>query len=389
MRLKISLIGLFLITLLVNNEIKGDWGPAVNLGPPANTPYFEIAPAVDPGDTLLFFFYRPAVLDSIGMSKKIGGAWQKPKFLGPPFNPNAAEVPTSVLAIPGGIRLYFSSKRGGGLGGADIWYSDLVNGQWSDPVNLGAPVNSPTNDNCFRILTGGQRAYFISQRTGSRGDHDIWFTEWVSGQWTTPVNLGDSINSVYSDQSPTMTDDEQEMYFWRGGPGMVETQIFTARKANGVWQGAVRVGPPIHPVSNWYDDEPYLLPPGNRLYYSGPEDTIPPYTNWDIWYVDRVVGVEEQEKGQGNKGARGQGLQLKVKNPAHQPLTISYTLPDAVEARFDLYNGLGRWIKTINEGQRAAGRHEVNLATNFAAGIYFVRLVTPKETLTQRITILR
>jgi hypothetical protein len=279
-----------------------------------------------------------------------------PESLQGPFNPKAYEGPGSILGIPGGIRFYFSSKRSGGLGGADIWYSDLVNGQWNDPVNLGAPVNSSFNDAFFRILPGGWRAYFISQRTGSRGDHDIWVTDWVSGEWTTPVNLGDSINSVYSDQSPTVSGDDQEMYFGRTGPGMVEPQIFTARKANSVWQGAVRVGPPIHPVRNWYDGEPYLLPPGDRLYYSGPEDTIPPYTNWDIWYVDRLVGVEETAE---VKGQRSEvGLTAKP-----NPFTSFAILPGHEAERFSLYDISGRKVGTYRGDRVGEG---------LGPGVYFV-----------------
>lgn len=385
-----KLIWVILLLLTWGPTTSGDWGIPVNLGSPVNTRgNLELEPTVDPGDTILIYFYYPPVGNyHLRMSRKVSGFWSTPESLRTPFIPTAAEVPTSIMGIPEGIRFLFSSKRGGGQGGADIWYSDLINRQWSNPINLGVPINSVYNDNGFRIKGNGSRAYFTSQRPGSRGDHDIWVSDYVGGQWTEPVNLGDSINSGYSDQDPAVTEDEQELYFWRGGPGMQDPQIFTSRKVKNVWQGATRVGQPIHWRPYWGEDGPYFIPPGNKLYYSGGEDTNL-LGGGDIWYVDRLVGVEEQEKGQGDMGARGQGIQLKVRNPAYHPLTISYILPDAGEARIDLYNGLGRWIKTIDERQRAAGRHELILTTDFAAGIYFVRLVTPKETLIQRITILR
>ena len=187
-----TILGMF--TLLFGAWLAwADWGIPVNLGPPVNTPLIEDIPVVDPGDSILVFYYNSSY--SMKISRKVGGSWQTPEPLPPPIFDTA--LPCCITENSNGIRLYFSSvNRPGGLGGSDIWYSDLVNGQWSTPQNMGAPINSAYADNELRLIQGGMRAYFTSQRPGTRGDHDILVSDWVSGQWTTPVNLGDSINSV-------------------------------------------------------------------------------------------------------------------------------------------------------------------------------------------------
>ena len=371
------------LTLAVGTAAKADWSIPVNLGPPVNTPLIEDIPVVDPGDSILVFYYNSSY--SMKISRKVGGTWQTPEPLPPPIYDTG--VPCYLSNISNGIRLYFSSmNRPGGLGGADIWYSDLVNGQWSTPQNMGAPINSFSNDVGFRLINSGMRAYFTSQRPGTRGDHDIWVSDWVSGQWTTPVNLGDSINSGYSDQEPTVTDDDQEMYFFRVGPGMQEPQIFTARKINGVWQMAVRAGWPIHWKRYQEENGPYLLPPGNRLYYCGPQDSTR-VGGGDIWYVDQLLGVVEDRQTAGAPGAHG--VALSVVNPSSQKLIAVYSLPEDGEVRIDLFDDMGRRVATLVHGAREAGRHEFRSGLDLAPGVYFLRLVTKEASLTRSVSILR
>jgi hypothetical protein len=252
---------------------------------------------------------------------------------------------------------------------------------------MGAPINSTSNDNGLRVIQGGVRAYFTSERTGSRGWHDIWVSDWVSGEWTPPVNLGDSINSGFSDQEPTATEDDQELYFWRVGPGMQEPQIYTARKVNGVWQGARPAGWPIHWRAHWGDRDPYLLPSGNRLYYSGPEDTTG-LGGGDIWYVDRLVGVEEKED-RSIKDPHSQGIELSVVNPTRKMLSVTYTLLKREGIEINLYDVTGKRVSSLICGTMAAGRQEFRRALDLHPGVYFVRLVTVTESVTRSVVILR
>jgi outer membrane protein OmpA-like peptidoglycan-associated protein len=102
----------------------GEWGAAKNLGPTINTPYDEDGPFID---------YD-------------------------------------------GKTLYFSSKGHKGMGGYDIYKTtyDEVNDSWSEPINLGYPMNSPDNDVYFVSTRDGQRGYYASAKPDGLGFLDIY-----------------------------------------------------------------------------------------------------------------------------------------------------------------------------------------------------------------------
>lgn len=80
----------------------------------------------------------------------------------------------AVFIHPDGRTLYFSSKGHKGMGGFDIFKSTYENGVWSEPVNLGYPINTADDDVFFSISASGQHGYMSSARTGGIGDQDIY-----------------------------------------------------------------------------------------------------------------------------------------------------------------------------------------------------------------------
>ncbi|HUR98996.1 MAG TPA: hypothetical protein VMZ26_13095, partial [Pyrinomonadaceae bacterium] len=103
--------------------------------------------------------------------------------------------------------MYFSSNRPGSMGGSrDIWVSTrkTKNSDWGTPVNLGAPINSPGTELVRSLTSDGRVLLFQSDRSaGGFGLSDIWA---VSRQhvnddsgWSEPVNLGAAINTPYTE----------------------------------------------------------------------------------------------------------------------------------------------------------------------------------------------
>ena len=111
-----------------------------------------------------------------------------------------------------GKYLFFASDMPGGQGGSDLYYCELVDGDWSDPVNMGPKVNSPGAENNPYLHSSG-RLYFTSNRPGGIGNLDIYYSESNNGEWDDPVLLPEPINSS-SDDFAFVADDNLKMGYF-------------------------------------------------------------------------------------------------------------------------------------------------------------------------------
>ena len=83
-------------------------------------------------------------------------------------------------------------------------------------------------------------------------------------------------------------------------------------------------------------------------------------------------------------------LRKPYPNPAGQQATLEYALPEARKTTVVAYDVLGRKVATLVEGEREAGRHQLQVETQrFASGVYFVRMRAEGFQQTRRITILK
>lgn len=118
------------------------------------------------------------------------GTWSEPKSLGKKINLAKHDEMTPYLASDG-ITLYFSSDRPGGLGNNDIWMARRLDStwtNWSEPVNLGAPINTPDWDAFFTLDAGGEYAYLTSSAEGY-GQSDIVRVKLLEREKPDPVIL--------------------------------------------------------------------------------------------------------------------------------------------------------------------------------------------------------
>lgn len=101
------------------------------------------------------------------------GKWGKWINLGPTINTEYDEF--DVFMHPDGRTLYFSSTGHKGMGGYDIFKTELQdNGSWSTPENLGYPINSPGSERCFVTIGSSRFGYFSANRKGTLGMYDIF-----------------------------------------------------------------------------------------------------------------------------------------------------------------------------------------------------------------------
>ncbi|MBX3256013.1 MAG: OmpA family protein [Chitinophagaceae bacterium] len=118
------------------------------------------------------------------------GTWTEPKSLGKKINLPGVDEMTPYLAADG-VTLYFSSNRDGGLGDNDIWMARRLDDtwtKWSDPVNLGSPVNTEDWDAFFTLDAGGEYAY-LTTNLDTYGESDIVRVKLMEREMPDPVVL--------------------------------------------------------------------------------------------------------------------------------------------------------------------------------------------------------
>jgi hypothetical protein len=180
------------------------------------------------------------------------GLWHStPTNLGPTVNSSVMDSTPSISAD--GLSLYFSSKRSGGW--ADLWVTTraTVSDPWDPPVNLGPTINSSDTENTPSISADGLTLYFSSWRPGGLGILDLWKAtrETIDDDWEAPAHLGPTINSPVLDWSPSISFDGLELFMGSNRPSSEDDELWVARRKtpDDPWSEPVNLGPPVNSPS--------------------------------------------------------------------------------------------------------------------------------------------
>ncbi len=146
------------------------------------------------------------------VSQRIGNVWELPVNLGSSVNSQWWDSQPVISAD--GNRIFFSSKRSGGLGGSDIWMAiKLENGKWSPPINLGESINTGGNEMAPFLHADGKTLYFSSDGHHGLGGADLFISRKDElGRWSKAKNLGYPVNSRFNDINLFMTLEGQIAY---------------------------------------------------------------------------------------------------------------------------------------------------------------------------------
>ena len=146
-------------------------------------------------------------------SVRTGDEWSKPKNLGP--NVNSAEWESQPSLSADGRTLYFISDRRGGVGRRDIWVSLLnENGDWTRARNVGKPINTMYDEISPFIHVNNRVLYFASNGLVGFGGYDLFFSEKDSAsRWSDPRNIGSPINNHEDQFSLFITADGKRGYY--------------------------------------------------------------------------------------------------------------------------------------------------------------------------------
>ncbi|MFN6947115.1 MAG: hypothetical protein ACK4ND_19410 [Cytophagaceae bacterium] len=174
------------------SELQGDaWSKAEKLPADINTKNWEPSASFSSDERTLYFTSNRkggiGGTDIYSVKKLPTGEWAVPQNLGDKINTPFDE--DSPFMHPDGKTLYFSSNGHKSMGGYDIFYSQFnaETNEWSEPKNVGYPINTPSDDIYFSWSADGTTAYFSSYRKDSYGDVDIYYANVF--QETSPVLL--------------------------------------------------------------------------------------------------------------------------------------------------------------------------------------------------------
>lgn len=142
------------------------------------------------------YLYRDDDFDgNIYVSRLKNGVWSRIEKLGETINTKYWESHASISKD--GKQLYFTSNRAGGFGDLDIYVSEkLADGTWSMPKNLGKNINSPWNENSPFITEDGKKLFFSSEGHNGMGGFDIFYSQKTKEGWSEPVNIGYPLNTT-------------------------------------------------------------------------------------------------------------------------------------------------------------------------------------------------
>lgn len=212
---------------------QGDhWTKAARLPEPVNSNANEGSGCLSQDGRILYFTacdrQDGAGRCDLYISYRKQDGWSHPQNMGPAINASSWES-QPCLSIDGRT-LYFVSDRKGGCGGLDIWCSTLEEGQWSKPVNMGPGINTPGEDKSPFISFDDQALYFASDGHVGMGGLDIFVCRRTSDTtWSEPQNLGYPINTLGDESSLIVSPDGRTAYFSSdqfGGQGGLDLYCF-------------------------------------------------------------------------------------------------------------------------------------------------------------------
>jgi len=185
----------------------GTAGAAVPIPGEVNGPYHEGSAVLDPNGRTLYFtrsnYYDHTLVkdkDHISNLKLFratlsdSGEWGNIREFG--YNSNGYSTGQPALSSDGHT-LFFVSDMAGGIGGKDIWYCTDTGEGWSEPKNMGPTINT-AGDEMFPTVVG-DALYFSSTGHDNMGGLDIFETHMEGDFWSDPKNMGYPVNSTRDD----------------------------------------------------------------------------------------------------------------------------------------------------------------------------------------------
>lgn len=224
-------------------SVEDPWGPPQNLGADINTAFDDRTPMITTdGHRMYFSSDRPGgfggtdIYVSRRRDKRDDLAWQAPENLAGGVNTSFNEnLPFYFDDDATGPVLYFNSNRPAGAPGTgetDIYSSAPQPDESFGPAVLVPELSSPLRDAGMAIRRDGLELILASDRAGTFGVFDLWVSTRASTSevWSTPVNLGSTVNSAAGEARLSLSFDGTTLYISgdrAGGFGVQDLWVST------------------------------------------------------------------------------------------------------------------------------------------------------------------
>ena len=252
--------------------------------------FFTRMTRVPSGDRV-FRMYRSVASDD--------GSWSAPEQV-PVYPDNAPSLAVDMAYSPDGRRLYFLGRHPHPLSpdnpGSDIWVSERTSeGHWSLAVPVPPPVWTEESESYPSFAPDGT-LQFSSRRPGGFGESDLWRAPLLGdGEFGTPVNLSEIVNSEYTEGDSCVAPDGSYIVLTSGRPGGYgngDLYVSFRDPCTGAWNGPVNLGGQINSGNTDYC--PMITPDGRFLFFSR-RVSDPIDSGWegvtagDVYWVDTKV----------------------------------------------------------------------------------------------------
>ena len=177
-----------------------------------------------------------------------------------------------IAITPDGNEIYFCVAIGG-YTYSTILYTKQVNGRWTNP-EVAPHMENPDYMNFEPCISpDGKRFYFLSNRPdtsdANSGDQDIWVMDRTDEGWSEPYNLGSPVNTELAEFFPSVTTDGT-MYFTRADAGSPVHNIYRSRWADGSFAEPEKLPGQVNCGVNRYNafiaqDESYIIVPAASM----------------------------------------------------------------------------------------------------------------------------
>lgn len=185
--------------IFVTYKFNEEWGVPTNVGPPINTVGHDATVNVSPDGQIMFTYRDDKGYGNIYQSNLVGDKWTDPEKMARAINSSEHESSASI-SYEGKTLFFVSDRKEGSYGGRDIYYVNKnENNKWEQAYNMGTTINTQYNEEGVFIVPDGKTLYFSSEGHSSMGGFDIFKCELKNGIWSEPVNLGYPINTPDDD----------------------------------------------------------------------------------------------------------------------------------------------------------------------------------------------